>query len=171
MSAPATTIGVVGSAREQISETATLVKYAPSTAPARLENSRAFLAKAEASRKNDEHFLSGPSSGREWWRYEARRRGSDWDGVISLALEIAASMMPECDRCRYWLPELKPTPQAAKPRPQPTPPVVVDAILYSVAARGPRALQEPANRERLSRCDKAAIQEIDRRMAKIGGGK
>jgi hypothetical protein len=88
-----------------------------------------------------------------------------------LAIEIVSSVMPapECP-CSCRIPEHEPQP-APKPRPRATPQSTIEALLCGIAARGPAALKEPANRERLSRCDKAAIQEIDRRMAKIGGGK
>lgn len=49
----------------------------------------------------------------------------------------------------------------------PTPKSVVEAILYCVRVRGVAALKEPANIERLARCDQAARAEIDRRIAKI----
>ena len=39
--------------------------------------------------------------------------------------------------------------------------------MHCVRTRGPRALHEPANVERLSRCDDAALGEIDRRMVKL----
>lgn len=47
-----------------------------------------------------------------------------------------------------------------------TPHVVIEAIMHTVSARGPAALSEPANLERLGRCDAAALAEIDRRMSK-----
>jgi hypothetical protein len=49
--------------------------------------------------------------------------------------------------------------------PRPTPQTTIEAILYCVRDRGPAALREPANIERLSRSDRAARAEIDRRMA------
>jgi hypothetical protein len=49
--------------------------------------------------------------------------------------------------------------------PRPTPQTTIEAILYCVRERGPTALREPANIERLRRCDRAARAEIDRRMA------
>jgi hypothetical protein len=50
---------------------------------------------------------------------------------------------------------------------RPTPEATVEAILYSVRERGVAALKEPANVDRLSRCDQAALAEIDRRVAKL----
>jgi hypothetical protein len=49
---------------------------------------------------------------------------------------------------------------------RPTPDVVVEAIMWCVRKRGIEALDEPANIERLSRCDAAARAEIERRCAK-----
>jgi hypothetical protein len=48
---------------------------------------------------------------------------------------------------------------------RPTPQTTIEAILYCLRERGPTALREPANIERLSRCDREARAEIDRRMA------
>ena len=53
------------------------------------------------------------------------------------------------------------------PRNRPTPKVVIDAVVLSVRERGIEALKEPANIERLSRCDKAAKLEIEQRIAKL----
>jgi hypothetical protein len=41
--------------------------------------------------------------------------------------------------------------------------------MWCVRERGPRALHEPGNIERLSRCDDAAITEIDARIKKLEG--
>jgi len=40
----------------------------------------------------------------------------------------------------------------------------IEAIVYCVRARGIAALQEPANEERLSRCDEAAMKQIRERI-------
>jgi hypothetical protein len=53
------------------------------------------------------------------------------------------------------------------PATRPTPKVVIEAIIYCVRERGVTALDEPANVERLSRCDPAVRAEINRRIAKI----
>jgi hypothetical protein len=52
---------------------------------------------------------------------------------------------------------------------RPTPRTTIEAILWSVQQRGLPALEEPANLKRLSRCDDAAIAEIDARLKKLGG--
>jgi hypothetical protein len=48
-----------------------------------------------------------------------------------------------------------------------TPQVTVEAVLHCVRIRGIGALQEPANVDRLARCDDAAQAEIMRRIAKL----
>ena len=45
--------------------------------------------------------------------------------------------------------------------------MTIEAILYCVRERGPKALHEPDNVERLARCDKAALAEVNARMAKL----
>jgi hypothetical protein len=55
------------------------------------------------------------------------------------------------------------------PRNRPTSQTTVEAILYCVRERGIAALKEPANLERLSRCDAAALAQIDARLAKRNG--
>jgi hypothetical protein len=52
------------------------------------------------------------------------------------------------------------------PGTRPTPQATIEAIMYCVRARGLAALKEPANLERLSRCDAAAIAQLDRRLTK-----
>jgi hypothetical protein len=49
-----------------------------------------------------------------------------------------------------------------------TPQTTVEAICYCIRERGLQALHEPSNIERLSRCDDAAITEIDARISKLG---
>jgi hypothetical protein len=51
--------------------------------------------------------------------------------------------------------------------PRPTPQVTVDAVMYSVRERGLKALKEPANQERLRRCDTAAEDKIIQRIEKL----
>jgi hypothetical protein len=53
---------------------------------------------------------------------------------------------------------------------RPTPQVTVEAVVLSVRERGIGALKEPANTERLSRCDEAAKAEIEQRIAKLRKG-
>jgi hypothetical protein len=48
-----------------------------------------------------------------------------------------------------------------------TPQTIIEAIMYCVCERGLAALTEPANLERLMRCDEAAKEQIDRRIAKL----
>jgi hypothetical protein len=49
-----------------------------------------------------------------------------------------------------------------------TPRTTIEAIMWCVRERGPQALHESANIERLRRCDDAAIAQIDARMTKLG---
>lgn len=55
------------------------------------------------------------------------------------------------------------------PRSRPTPQTTIEALMHSVRERGLAALKEPANLERLARCDKAALAQIDARIAKLKG--
>jgi hypothetical protein len=48
-----------------------------------------------------------------------------------------------------------------------TPQTTIEAIMYTVRVRGAPALTEPANIERLSRCNAAARTEINRRIASL----
>jgi hypothetical protein len=58
---------------------------------------------------------------------------------------------------------------AARPptAPRPTPQTTVEAVMYSVRERGTRALLEPANQERLKRCDAAARMQINQRIERM----
>jgi hypothetical protein len=40
--------------------------------------------------------------------------------------------------------------------------------MWTIRERGPRALHEPGNIERLRSCDDAAVAEIDVRMKRLG---
>jgi hypothetical protein len=52
----------------------------------------------------------------------------------------------------------------------PMPQTTIEAILYCIRMRGQNSLQEPANLELLSRCDAAALAQIDTRMSKLRRG-
>jgi hypothetical protein len=52
-------------------------------------------------------------------------------------------------------------------RNRPTPKATIEAVMHAVRERGLAALTEPANIERLERCDAAAKAEIERRIAKL----
>jgi hypothetical protein len=108
---------------------------------------------------------------RAWWQDEACRLGSDWPAVVDLALDIIESTMfePGCERaCRLAEARLPPS-APFKPEVRPTPQTTIEAIMWCVRERGLKALQEPANIERLRRCDKAAIAQIDARLRKLKG--
>ena len=53
------------------------------------------------------------------------------------------------------------------PRRRSTPRVTVEAIMHCVRERGLPALTEPANLERLARCDAVAKAEINKRIARL----
>jgi hypothetical protein len=74
-----------------------------------------------------------------------------------------------CQACRIADATMRPT-RTTEPRSRPTPRTTIEAIMWCVRERGPQALHEPANIERLSRCDDATIAEIDARISKLGGG-
>ena len=48
-----------------------------------------------------------------------------------------------------------------------TPQSTIEAILFCVRTRGMAALKEPANEERLSRCDEAAMKQIRERIERM----
>jgi hypothetical protein len=58
---------------------------------------------------------------------------------------------------------------AARPpaAPRPTPQATIGAVTWTVRERGLKALGEPANQERLSRCDAAARGEINAKIEKL----
>jgi hypothetical protein len=49
----------------------------------------------------------------------------------------------------------------------PTPQTTIEAIICAVRERGVAALKEPANIERLLRCNASAQAEINRRIARL----
>jgi hypothetical protein len=51
-----------------------------------------------------------------------------------------------------------------------TPQVTIEAVMYCVRERGLAALREPANQQRLMKCDDAARAEVNRRIAKLEEG-
>jgi hypothetical protein len=53
------------------------------------------------------------------------------------------------------------------PENRPTPQVTVEAIWQAVRERGLSALNEPATRKRLARCDAAALAQIDQRITRL----
>jgi hypothetical protein len=50
---------------------------------------------------------------------------------------------------------------------RPTPQVTIEAIWHVVRERGLEALNEAATRERLARCDSAALAQIDQRITQL----
>jgi len=78
--------------------------------------------------------------------------------MTTLAQHECGCNSPEIER------EAKRKPVSAERR---TPQVTIEAIMVAVGERGLAALQEPANIERLSRCDEAARKQINDRIAKL----
>jgi hypothetical protein len=58
-----------------------------------------------------------------------------------------------------------------RPSRWPAPQVTIEAIIWCVRERGIAALKEPANVERLKRCDENARRQINRRIEKLISGK
>ena len=105
------------------------------------------------------------SFNREWWQREGRHCGFDWEGLIALHLDVLQRLeLIEADVCDC----ARPTKPNQQTKPRPTPQTTIEAILYCVRERGPKALHEPDNVERLARCDKAALAQIDTRIANLG---
>jgi hypothetical protein len=65
----------------------------------------------------------------------------------------------------------KETKARAKPENRPTLQTTIEAVMWCVRERGLGALKEPANVERLARCDAAAKAQIDSRIKKLIGAK
>jgi hypothetical protein len=123
-----------------------------------------------------------------WWRLEATRARTDWPSLAphlvrrlleleSLCIDLLERIEALEDECSPFARAVEASHQrraaARQPeqRPGPTPPTIVEAIMHSIRERGPKALDEPANQQRLRLCDNAALTEIDRRMAKLGATK
>jgi hypothetical protein len=118
---------------------------------------------------NDLYFKTAPTyRNRAWWQAKSCRLCSDWPAVIDLALDIiGTSMETDLEHAFRIAAEQHPVAAPAKPRPRPTPQTTIEAIMFCVRDRGLSALQEPANKERLARCDKGAIAQIDARISKL----
>jgi hypothetical protein len=115
-----------------------------------------------ATARDSQHLLD-----RDWWRAEASRAASDWEGLTALHLDVLQRLeLIEADVCDCARPKPK---QQTKPKPRPTPQTTIEAVLYCVRERGPNALHEPENIERLRQCDAAAIAQINTRMMKLKG--
>lgn len=99
---------------------------------------------------------------REWWRLEARRVGSDWPSILKtyavavrgwrILHDVDQDEQPSACLSADHLLCISST---------------IETIMCAVRARGVPALKEPANIERLSRCDAAARKEINRRIESL----
>jgi hypothetical protein len=90
-------------------------------------------------------------------------------GLIEPFEALVGPLLCGCSRdiIAGWERQYPPIKNKRSPTPRPTPKSTIEAVLHSVRARGIAALKEPANRERLSRCDRAARAEINKRISNI----
>jgi hypothetical protein len=109
---------------------------------------------------------------REWWKAESARIGTNWQSIGQLALEIIGAMgeTPFQSACRVAGQNHQPRQRPPMPVPRPTAQSTIEAVLHCVRERGLAALKEPANVERLRRCDAAAKRQINDRIAKMTKG-
>ena len=114
-----------------------------------------------------------------WWAAEQECLGTDWRGILLTVLRAVGAIepCPVCERepcpspsfcqlCREADAKVAPNRRTWNQR-RPTPVTLVEAIKQSVRDRGIAALKEPATRERLGRCDRAARAEIDRWLTRF----
>jgi hypothetical protein len=103
---------------------------------------------------------------REWWRVEARRVGSDWPSILNTYAAAVRSwrILHDVDQVEQLSVCLT---CGADHLLCINPNSTIEVIMCSVRARGVSALKEPANIERLSRCDAAARKEINRRIESL----
>lgn len=100
---------------------------------------------------------------RDWWRVEAGIVGSDWPSILNT---IAATV-------RAWriLHDVGQEEQSSACLTNDAdhfhPSFIIETIMCTVRARGVSALKEPANIERLSRCDAAARKEINKQIGRL----
>jgi hypothetical protein len=119
---------------------------------------------------------------RAWWRREAARAGSDWVGILAThAKAIAAwrrrhdpdydgattTVCPTCGAAPCINAPFCTACADADARARPAPKTIIEIIMMAVRGRGLAALKEPANLERLSRCDPAALAQIDQQLTKF----
>jgi hypothetical protein len=127
--------------------------------------------------------LKVPTRDRAFWTAESRRQGTDWESIGQVVARMLPQICVACDTCGRspcrnpsWCGSCRRADAAAakarkqdKPVKRPTPDVTVEAVLHAVRARGPQALQEPANVERLAACDRAAVARINSFIEKLKG--
>jgi hypothetical protein len=124
---------------------------------------------------------SEPLRSLAWWAAEAERNGTDWRSLLLTVLRVSKiiELCPICERepcltpsfcqlCREADSNRARLPRNKIARQRPTPQTTIEAIKQAVRDRGVSALDEPPTRERLQRCDAAAIAEIDRWLLKRG---
>jgi hypothetical protein len=95
--------------------------------------------------------------------FEAGERSLD-DAFTTLVDAVEAVIGP----CTCSLIPDTPPPRApAPPKPRPTPQASIDAVKYSIRQRGVKAVQEPANRQRIATFDAAAREQINQFIARL----
>jgi len=109
---------------------------------------------------------------REWWEDRAERDGSDWDSILDFHLwglwHLGLLETDFIRRCCEHDERRKPA-APRKPTSRPTPQTTIEAVMWTVRQRGPVALREPTNIERLRTFDSAAKAQINKRIARIMG--
>jgi hypothetical protein len=137
---------------------------------------------------------TNPEGWRLWWAAQGRIDGADWHGLLDqhhgalnrLQRRVGVSTFDDlCREADKKRPSGRGNPSTLRarrllddrasierawaelndPRNHPTPRSTIEAVMHSVRERGLAALKEPANVERLSRCDEAAKAEIEQRIA------
>jgi hypothetical protein len=90
------------------------------------------------------------------------------DAFVGLRMSEPKIKWEDLERRRRQLATLGPLwEELNDPRQHPTPPATVEAIMFAVRQRGLGALKEPANEERLLRCDEAAMKQIRERIERM----
>src|SRR5262249_46716136 len=102
------------------------------------------------------------------WKESAREYHDQRAGHRSIveieperAVFLRRLLRPEVSLERAWA-------ELNDPKNHPTPKATIDAILFAVRERGVAALKEPQTKERLTRCDAAARDEINKQIEQLG---
>jgi hypothetical protein len=103
-----------------------------------------------------EEAWNAPSWKEAAQQHDRSKSGSEGADIVRARRLLADSVSLDC-ACR----ELSDT------RNRPTPKATVDALVYCVRQRGLVALEEPANVDRLSRCDADSRQQLNSRIEKL----
>jgi hypothetical protein len=93
-------------------------------------------------------------------------------GLVEAFEQLVAPHLCDCARetIARWERDYPPVKNKRPRAPPPTPQATIDAIMWCVRERGVPTLKEPANIDRLSRCDDAAKAQINARIKKMMKG-